>query len=341
MSSIAIPTPSRIPASSTSAPATFRDKVRPVFAIKPGASSDITLKPSKTNNQSVASSQPAAGPYNPSPLLYGDCLYVLYDFGFLSCYDTRTGQAVLPKAARPRRHRHLVHSLTLGREWENLRPERRRRHPYSRPAPIQAAAHKLPRRNVHGQPGDSRSSPHHPHADKALLLSRDEVNRPHPAGMSVAGKHLDMRPINHSSSLPCHQRVRPPQWDKTEAGTISLSLPGGCQENLQTASPSFWKVGLEIMVARLQFHFFGFLVGAMQAAVVHHLLAANEQPRAVVGIQKEGVIPVLGDAQFAGPADIEMLAQFGARRRPRRAECPPPIAARPTTASSSAEMETW
>jgi len=73
------------------------DKVRPIFAIKPGATGDITLKPGETNNQSIAWYQPVGGPYNPSPLVYGDYLYVLFDFGFLSCHEARTGRQIYEK----------------------------------------------------------------------------------------------------------------------------------------------------------------------------------------------------------------------------------------------------
>jgi outer membrane protein assembly factor BamB len=73
------------------------DKNRPVFAIKPGASGDITLKPGETNNAFIAWAQLAAAPYNPSPLAYGDQLYVLFDFGFLSCHDARTGREIYGK----------------------------------------------------------------------------------------------------------------------------------------------------------------------------------------------------------------------------------------------------
>jgi outer membrane protein assembly factor BamB len=73
------------------------DKIRPVFAIKPGASGDITLEPGQTNQAHVAWYQPLAGPYNPSPLVYGDYLYVLFDFGFLACHDARTGRPVYEK----------------------------------------------------------------------------------------------------------------------------------------------------------------------------------------------------------------------------------------------------
>ncbi len=73
------------------------DKVRPVFAIKPGASGDISLKPDETHSDFIAWYQPTAAPYNPSPLLYGDHFYVLFDFGFLSCHDARTGKQVYDK----------------------------------------------------------------------------------------------------------------------------------------------------------------------------------------------------------------------------------------------------
>jgi hypothetical protein len=71
--------------------------MRPVFAIKPGASGDISLKPGETNNAFIAWHQPTAAPYNPSPVLYGDYLYVLFDAGFLACHDARTGRQIYEK----------------------------------------------------------------------------------------------------------------------------------------------------------------------------------------------------------------------------------------------------
>jgi outer membrane protein assembly factor BamB len=66
---------------------------QPLWAIRPGASGDISLPAGQTENESIAWCQPAAAPYNPSPLLYRDLLYVLLDRGALSCYDARTGEA--------------------------------------------------------------------------------------------------------------------------------------------------------------------------------------------------------------------------------------------------------
>lgn len=97
MSSIAIPTPFSGHGLLYVSSGYVGDKTRPVFAIRPGASGDISLKPGETNNAFIAWHQPAAGPYNPSPLLVGDRFYVLYDFGFLGCYDARTGRMVHDK----------------------------------------------------------------------------------------------------------------------------------------------------------------------------------------------------------------------------------------------------
>jgi outer membrane protein assembly factor BamB len=97
MSSIDIPTPFATPGILYVSSGFIMDKVRPVFAIRPGAAGDLTLKAGETNNEFIAWYQPTAGPYNPSPLLYGDYFYVLFDSGFLSCYDARTGRQVYDK----------------------------------------------------------------------------------------------------------------------------------------------------------------------------------------------------------------------------------------------------
>jgi outer membrane protein assembly factor BamB len=38
-----------------------------------------------------------AGPYNPSPLVYGDYYYTLLDRGFLTCHEARTGAEIYGK----------------------------------------------------------------------------------------------------------------------------------------------------------------------------------------------------------------------------------------------------
>lgn len=77
------------------------DKKKPVFAVRPGASGDITLEGDATTNDYVIWCNNAAGPYNPSTLLYNNLLYVLYDQGFFACYDPATGKEVYKKQRIP------------------------------------------------------------------------------------------------------------------------------------------------------------------------------------------------------------------------------------------------
>jgi outer membrane protein assembly factor BamB len=68
--------------------------VQPIFAIKPGATGDITLKGDSTTNEFIAWSTNRGGPYIPTPVIYGDLLYVLAINGVLAAYDVKTGQRV-------------------------------------------------------------------------------------------------------------------------------------------------------------------------------------------------------------------------------------------------------
>jgi outer membrane protein assembly factor BamB len=72
-------------------------KNRPVYAIRPGASGDITPKDEHDTGKYIAWYHKFGGPYNPSPIAYGDYLYVLYDRGTVSCYDGHTGKVVYEK----------------------------------------------------------------------------------------------------------------------------------------------------------------------------------------------------------------------------------------------------
>ena len=73
------------------------DAFRPIYAIRPGASGDISLGDDETSNRYVAWSQRRAASYMPSALVYGDCYYTLYSQGFLTCHDARTGNEVFGK----------------------------------------------------------------------------------------------------------------------------------------------------------------------------------------------------------------------------------------------------
>ena len=72
----------------------FSDPRRPVFAIRPGASGDISLRPGETANQFVIWSQPTASATYPSALVVGDQFYTLLDRGFLTAHDARTGKVI-------------------------------------------------------------------------------------------------------------------------------------------------------------------------------------------------------------------------------------------------------
>jgi outer membrane protein assembly factor BamB len=72
----------------------FRDEHKPVYAIRPGASGDISLRDGETANDYIAWYQPRAGNYNTSPIIYGDIYYSLLDRGFFESYDARTGEPV-------------------------------------------------------------------------------------------------------------------------------------------------------------------------------------------------------------------------------------------------------
>ena len=67
---------------------------RPVFAIRPGASGDISLTEGETSSRDIAWFQPRLGSYQTSALTYGDYYYTLLDRGFLLCHDARTGEEV-------------------------------------------------------------------------------------------------------------------------------------------------------------------------------------------------------------------------------------------------------
>jgi outer membrane protein assembly factor BamB len=72
-------------------------KARPIYAVRPGASGDISPQDEQDPDEYIAWYHEFGGPYNPSPIAYGDYLYVLYDRGTVSCYDARTGRVVYEK----------------------------------------------------------------------------------------------------------------------------------------------------------------------------------------------------------------------------------------------------
>jgi outer membrane protein assembly factor BamB len=94
MSSLTIPTPFSDGGLLYVASGYRGDQQRPVYAIRPGASGDISLESGKSSNPYVAWSLPQGGPYMPSPLVYGGRYYTLLDAGFFTCHDAKTGEEI-------------------------------------------------------------------------------------------------------------------------------------------------------------------------------------------------------------------------------------------------------
>ncbi len=92
MSSIAIPTPFTGDGLLFVTSGYVGDKFRPLYAVRPGGSGDISLKAGESNNTFIAWSDPVGGPYNPTPLFHEGRIYVLHDRGLVSCYEAKTGK---------------------------------------------------------------------------------------------------------------------------------------------------------------------------------------------------------------------------------------------------------
>ncbi|MBC7925296.1 MAG: PQQ-binding-like beta-propeller repeat protein [Bryobacteraceae bacterium] len=66
--------------------------VQPIYAIKPGGSGDITLKPDQTSSDFISWSTKRGGPYTPTPVIYGEILYSVNNSGILSAYTAKSGE---------------------------------------------------------------------------------------------------------------------------------------------------------------------------------------------------------------------------------------------------------
>jgi hypothetical protein len=85
MSSISIPTPFSRHGLLYISSGYVADAQRPAYAIRSGASGDISLKPGETTNQFIVWSAPTGAPYNPTPIVYGDVF---------TSHDARTGKEI-------------------------------------------------------------------------------------------------------------------------------------------------------------------------------------------------------------------------------------------------------
>jgi outer membrane protein assembly factor BamB len=68
--------------------------VGPMFAVKPGGNGDITPAKGDSSSPYVAWKMERGAPEIPTPIVYGEYLYVVSNNGILSCYRAKTGERV-------------------------------------------------------------------------------------------------------------------------------------------------------------------------------------------------------------------------------------------------------
>ncbi len=64
---------------------------RAMYAFRPGASGDISLKSGEETNAFLAWKTASGSPYTPTPIIYGEHFYTVADNGVMSAYDAKTG----------------------------------------------------------------------------------------------------------------------------------------------------------------------------------------------------------------------------------------------------------
>ena len=121
----------------------------PIFVLRPGATGDITLTAGQTTNAHVVWSKTARGSYMPTPLVYGQHLYVLNNNGY-RCYDLKTARkstASDPESGRRlqcRARRRRRQDLSCGRGRRHLRRPRRPKFELLATNPVGETAHGHP-----------------------------------------------------------------------------------------------------------------------------------------------------------------------------------------------------
>jgi outer membrane protein assembly factor BamB len=75
--------------------------IQPIYAIRPGASGDISLKPGQESSEFIAWSKQRGGPYTPTPVIYGGLFYALSNNGVLSAFDAKTGERIYQQRVGP------------------------------------------------------------------------------------------------------------------------------------------------------------------------------------------------------------------------------------------------
>lgn len=67
-------------------------RLSPLYAIKTAAKGDITLKGEATSNDFIPWSIRRGGNYMTTPIIHGDFIYGLTDYGLMTCWDKKTGE---------------------------------------------------------------------------------------------------------------------------------------------------------------------------------------------------------------------------------------------------------
>jgi outer membrane protein assembly factor BamB len=69
----------------------------PLYAVRPGATGDISLDTGAASNEWIAWSQPRGSSIHPCYLISGERLFVLYDAGLLTCFHAKSGETIFPR----------------------------------------------------------------------------------------------------------------------------------------------------------------------------------------------------------------------------------------------------
>lgn len=87
-----IPTPTPVVAHGLAFITSAHGPGSPIYAVRLSARGDVTLGEDESANEGVAWSRQREGAYMPTPIVYGDQLYVIRDTGVLGVYDARSGE---------------------------------------------------------------------------------------------------------------------------------------------------------------------------------------------------------------------------------------------------------
>ncbi len=68
--------------------------IQPIYAVKPGGAGDLTLQGDAESSEFIAWSKKRGGPYTPTPVIYGDYMYVCNNQGVLTVYEVKSGKQI-------------------------------------------------------------------------------------------------------------------------------------------------------------------------------------------------------------------------------------------------------